>query len=240
MGDNIGYEFIEKTKYPYTSQSDQDKGFPQPPLAITFPGVGDAIELPPPPETPLKQIIDTRASTRAYRSAPISQEELSFLLWCTQGIKSYTETRTRRTVPSAGARHALETFLLVNRVRGIAPGIYHYVAFQHALQARVISNTIADDVVAVCLQQEFIRESAVTFFWVAILERMVWRYTERGFRYLFLDAGHVCQNLYLSAESIGCGACAIGAFDDDRLNDLLGVDGKQKFVVYMAAVGKKQ
>lgn len=239
MGDDVGHEFIEKTKYQYASQSDQDRGLPQPPLAITFPGLGDTIDLPPPPESSLKQIIDARSSTRAYHTAPISQEDLSYLLWCTQGIKSYTETRTRRTVPSAGARHALETFLLVNRVRGLPPGLYHYAPFKHALQGRVISNTIADEVVAASLQQEFIKESAVAFLWVAIADRMIWRYTERGFRYLFLDAGHVCQNLYLAAESVGCGACAIGAFDDDRINELLGLDGKHEFAIYMAAVGKK-
>jgi SagB-type dehydrogenase family enzyme len=68
---------------------------------------------------------------------------------------------------------------------------------------------------------------------------MKWRYSERSFRYFFLDAGHVCQNLYLAAESIGLGACAVGAFDDDEINSLLGLDGEEQFVVYAGAAGKK-
>ena len=66
-----------------------------------------------------------------------------------------------------------------------------------------------------------------------------WRYGEKGYRYIFLDAGHVGQNLYLSAEGIDCGACVIGACDDDAVNELLGIDGKEQFAIYLAVVGKK-
>lgn len=67
---------------------------------------------------------------------------------------------------------------------------------------------------------------------------MTWRYGERGFRDIFLEAGHICQNLYLSSQAVNCGVCAIGAFIDDELNNLLQVDGEKKFVLYMASVGK--
>ena len=82
--------------------------------------------------------------------------------------------------------------------------------------------------------------SAATFLWVADKKRMEWRYGDRGARYLHLDAGHVCQNLYLSAEAIESGVCAIAAFDDDEINRVVGVDGKEQFVIYVATVGKKQ
>jgi SagB-type dehydrogenase family enzyme len=68
---------------------------------------------------------------------------------------------------------------------------------------------------------------------------MKWRYGERGYRYMHLDAGHVCQNLYLSAESIDCGVCAIAAFQDEEINSVLGIDGEEEFVIYVATVGKK-
>jgi SagB-type dehydrogenase family enzyme len=68
---------------------------------------------------------------------------------------------------------------------------------------------------------------------------MKWRYGERGYRYLYLDAGHVCQNLYLAAESINCGVCAIAAFSDDDMNSLLKIDGVEQYVIYLATVGKK-
>jgi SagB-type dehydrogenase family enzyme len=68
---------------------------------------------------------------------------------------------------------------------------------------------------------------------------MTWRYSQRGYRYLHLDAGHVCQNLYLSAESVGCGVCAIAAFLDEEINPAMGIDGENEFVIYVATVGKK-
>jgi len=71
------------------------------------------------------------------------------------------------------------------------------------------------------------------------VERMYWRYVERGYRYLHLDAGHVCQNLALGAEQLGCGICPIAAFDDELLNATLGLDGRNLFVIYLASVGKK-
>ena len=81
--------------------------------------------------------------------------------------------------------------------------------------------------------------SAVTFIWVAVVHRMAWRYGQRGYRYLHLDAGHACQNLYLAAESVGCGVCAIAAFDDEDVSRVLGLDGEDQFAIYVATVGKK-
>ena len=68
---------------------------------------------------------------------------------------------------------------------------------------------------------------------------MSWRYGQRGYRYLHLDAGHACQNLYLAAEAIGCGACAIAAFSDEAVDELLGLDGQSRFTIYLAAVGRR-
>jgi len=90
-----------------------------------------------------------------------------------------------------------------------------------------------------CLKQPHVKNSAVTFFWVAVPLRMVWRYCQRGYRYLYLDAGHVCQNLYLLAESIHCGVCAIAAYDDDLVNQALQLDGEEQFAIYIATLGKK-
>lgn len=146
---------------------------------------------------------------------------------------------TLRTVPSAGARHAFETYLLINRVDGIQPGLYRYIALEHALLAVDLAEGIAQRLTDACYYQKQVLHSAVTFFWAAALERMAWRYVERGYRYLHLDAGHVCQNLYLAAEVIRAGVCAIGAFDDETLNGLLGLDGENDFVVYAASTGKR-
>jgi SagB-type dehydrogenase family enzyme len=161
-------------------------------------------------------------------------------LWCTQGVKDTIDTyATLRTVPSAGARHAFETVLLVNNVVGLEPGLYRYLAISHQLLKITTEAGLADQLTDACWEQTQIKTSAVTFFWVAVVYRMAWRYVERGYRYLHLDAGHVCQNLYLSAEAIGAGVCAIAAFQDEQLNELLDLDGAEQFVVYLATVGKR-
>ena len=146
---------------------------------------------------------------------------------------------TLRTVPSAGGRHALETWLLINRVKGIQPGLYRYLAFSHSLAIINTTSGMADSIMSACLGQAFVRSSAVTFIWSAVIYRMAWRYSERAYRLVHLDAGHACQNLYLAAEQIGCGTCAIGAFDDQQMADALKIDGEEEFVLYCAAVGRK-
>jgi SagB-type dehydrogenase family enzyme len=177
---------------------------------------------------------------RRYQEQALTQEELSFLLWTTQGVKSVTNRPvTLRTVPSAGARHAFETYLVINQVEGIKPGLYRYISLEHALLPLDMNEKIAEKVAEACLQQNQVTKSAVTFIWVAVTERMYWRYGERGYRYLHLDAGHVCQNLYLAAEAINCGVCAMAAFDDDQLNEVLHLDGQELWVIYCGALGKR-
>ena len=251
MSGDIGREFMEKTCYKYLDRSDQQKRLPQPPLETPAPAAasaaaearGSLIDLPTPASTEvaaidLRQAIEQRASMRRYADQPLSLAELSYLLWCTQGVKERGSQHTIRTVPSAGARHALETYLLLNRVEGLPPGLYRFWALKHKLVAINLSPDIAQEITGGCLGQEFVQASAATFIWVAVPYRMNWRYGQRGYRYLHLDAGHVCQNLYLAAQSVGCGTCAIGAFSDEQMNQLLGLDGIEQFVIYIAAVGK--
>jgi len=245
MGTGIGAEFMCRTRHAYLGPSDQQRGAPPPPLFWEPPRVVETVELPPPascdPATrDLDVLVRRRVSLREYAPAPLSKDQLSFLLWCTQGVKRVVRDYvTLRTVPSAGARHALETFLMVNRVEGLEGGLYLYRPLEHAVSCLGREAHLADSLVAACLGQEFVKGAAATFLWVAVPYRMTWRYGERGYRYLHLDAGHVAQNLYLAAEAIGAGACAVGAFDDDAANRLLGLDGERMFLIYAAAVGLK-
>ncbi len=239
-----GRDFLRQTALPLPSPSPQQMGFPQPPLTLEPDPSLPRLALPDPstvdvPPLDLREAIERRRTVRVYSGQPITLAALSYLLWVTQGIREITaRPATRRNVPSAGARHAFETFVLANRVEGLALGLYRYAARAHALAA-VPGAPAAADLAAACLNQDQITTSAVSFFWVAVAARMTWRYGDRGYRYLFLDAGHVCQNLYLAAESLSCGVCAIGAFEDARLNALLGLDGVEQFVVYAAALGRK-
>ena len=209
-------DFLLRTSYPKLSPPPQSQGVLQPPLELPLPEGATLIPLPGPekldiPRADLRATIEQRRSLRRYQETPLSLDELSYLLWLTQGVQRVTgRPATLRTVASAGARHAFETFLLVNRVNGLEPGLYRFVATQHALVRLDAPDDVTEQLTGATHDQEHVRQSAVTFLWVAVTERMSWRYVERSMRYLFLDAGHVCQNLYLAAESIGCGVCAIG------------------------------
>jgi SagB-type dehydrogenase family enzyme len=241
----IGWEFIKKTKYQYLDPSAQSRGRPQPPLELQRHKKGQLIELPGPetlsiPDVDLRRAIEGRTSVRKYSRSPLTLEELSFLLWCTQGVKEVIPgSATFRTVPSAGARHALETYLMVNNVDTLKQGLYWYSALRHGLILIAQGDQLAEQLVTACLGQRFVAQSGGTFIWTAATYRMTWRYSERGYRYFFLDAGHACQNLYLAAEAIHCGVCAIAAFSDDAVDEFLQIDGEEQFSLYLATVGKK-
>ena len=137
---DTGRIFMEKTKYRYLTPSDQEKHLPQPPLEVPPDPEKPVFGLPKPetidvPSLDLRTAIEERHSVRVYEKEPLTIPELGFLLWCTQGVKKVAGTSaTFRTVPSAGARHALETYLLINDIEGLEPGLYRYLALTHRLQ----------------------------------------------------------------------------------------------------------
>ena len=124
-------------------------------------------------------------------------------------------------------------------MEGLEPGLYRYLALKHQIARLPAPADFNQQLTQACLNQSHVANSAVTFVWVADAQRMTWRYVERGYRYMFLDAGHVCQNLYLLAESIGCGVCALAAYDDDLVNAALHLDGENHFAIYLATLGKR-
>lgn len=184
--------------------------------------------------------IKDRESHRTYKAEALSLEELSFLLWATQGVrqKFNNDKQTRRTVPSGGSRHPFETYLAVNNVEGIKPGIYRYLPMEHNLVfLHEVENQI-DTLKKHAYEQNFVGECAVTFIWSAIPYRTEWRYGLLSKKDILLDCGHVCQNLYLACEAISCGTCAIGAYKQREFDEMLKLDGKEEFTVYLAPVGK--
>lgn len=143
----------------------------------------------------------------------LTLDELSFLLWATQGVKDIRGNNycTLRPVPSAGARHPFETYLAVNRVEGLTPGVYRYLALTHELLLLKEDDKLEEKLSELTLGQKFVGKSAVTFIWSAIPYRSEWRYSTVAHKPILLDAGHVCQNLYIACEVIGCGTCAVAA-----------------------------
>lgn len=245
--DRVGAEFIRNSLYSHMEPTPEQQGAPFADyLSPDYPD-SDLIPLPDPAQIDLghgdlRQIIEQRRSVRRYdENAALSMEELSLLLWLTQGVKKLSEKtgRSLRTVPSAGARHPFETFLAMRRVENLPIGVYQFIAHKHALLPISSGEEILGQIGAATGNQAQVLTAAVTFIWTTLPYRTSFRYGARAYRYLFLDAGHVCQNLHLAAESIGCGVCAIGAYDDEAVNAALGLDGQQQFVIYMASLGKK-
>ena len=246
VAENIGQDFVRLTRYIYERESDQTLGVPRPDAIkvrsgeiISLPAIG-TLKM---PEMPLAKAIEQRRSVRKYSPVPLKQEELSFLLWASSWARDFRSTEqmeiTFRNVPSAGSRHPLETFLDIRRVEGIKPGLYYYHPVKHCLILYDNSPEIATKIYEGCMFQEMIPTAAVNFILTAVPYRTVWRYGQRGYRYLYLDAGHIGQNIHLAAEAIDAGACMIGAFLDEAMNDAIGLDGIDEFVIYIASVGKK-
>lgn len=238
---NIWKQLVVNSREHKPEIQDLDK----PAIELPLKEAKEIIDLPRPeqmqlPRLNLYEAITNRASLREYSSEKITLEELSFLLWCTHGVKEIRAGKvTFRTVPSAGCWHALNTYLMIQNVEGLKPGIYRFLAIEHKL-ALIDDDVQKNEKLAeLCVTPQPVKKSAVTFLWVAHSYRMTIRYGNRSFRYLFLDAGHICQNLYLAAEAVNCGVCAIGGYDDEKMDALLGLDGENLFLVYAAALGKK-
>jgi SagB-type dehydrogenase family enzyme len=181
--------------------------------------------------------IVTRRSTRAYAPWPMTLEELSRLLFLTSGITAGLHGNARRAAPSSGALYPIELYPVVHRVDGIEPGVYHYAYREHALEL-VRAGDFRAPVVEQGIAQDFLGECGVVLFVTMILQRMRPKYQDRSYRYGLLEAGHVGENAYLAATSMGLGACGIGAFMDDAINEMLGVDGVEEAAVYMLAAGR--
>ncbi len=243
--ETVGRDFQEGTKYKHSrTQSDMVRGVAMPNPRKPVPRGTEVLALPDVDrggEEPVSflRLLESRRSRRTFSTDPIRPEDLSLLLWATQGILSTVDGHSLRTSPSAGARHPLETYLGVNHAQDLEPGLYRYLPFEHALARLTEDSGFGGKLAAACLGQSFLEGCGVVFGWTTVFERSRWKYQQRGYRYIYLDAGHVCQNLYLASEFLGLGCCAVGAFDDDAVNDLLGIDGVEEFVLYLAAVGKR-
>nr|MDO8081313.1 SagB/ThcOx family dehydrogenase [Candidatus Freyarchaeota archaeon] len=182
-------------------------------------------------------VLNTRRSRRTYDAErTIKLELLSVLLWATQGVTSVYGDTFFRTAPSAGGLYPVETYLNVRLVDGLEPGIYHFRPQNFDLEF-LKKGDYSGELAEAALGQAMVMNAQVTFVWSAVVERSKWKYGQRAYRYIYLDAGHIAQNLYLAGEALGLGVCAIGALFDEQVNMLIGVDGISETVIYMASVG---
>lgn len=232
---------IRKTiNFAYT---DQNKGIAPPPLEKPYSTDAPRIKLQQADwnqkfDIKLAHAMENRESRRRYSNEPINLEELSFLLWATQGVRFISGVNAFRIVPSAGCRHALETYLAIFNVEDVNPGIYRYLPLSHELLFEQDVDNLREKIIRSTMGQTFAGNGALTFIWSAIPYRMEWRYGLASYKEIALDAGHVCQNLYLACEAINAGTCAIAAYDQEYLDELLDLDGEDEFAIYIAPVGK--
>lgn len=227
-------------------ESDQRNGLPNPPLEKAISSAEQLISLPQIDKnsfqgTDLTTAILNRESVRKYNDVPMSLYELAYLLYMTHGVQKTFKNgiATKRTVPSGGARHPFETYLAIFNVEGLKPGIYHYLGLSHKLEFLFDIENLSDTLSEATFEQSFIGKGNVTFIWSAIPYRSEWRYHISAHKTLLLDAGHICQNLYLACQAIECGTVAIAAYDQEKMDKLLKLNGEDEFVVYLAPVGKK-
>jgi SagB-type dehydrogenase family enzyme len=184
----------------------------------------------------LHEAIMRRKSLRRFVDVPISVESLSSILWASSGIQRKEMGFYFRTAPSAGALYPIETYAIVHRVEEIAQGIYHYNVRHHALE-EMKQGDFRAHIAHASLGQLMCAQASIVIVWSAVFDRTKWKYSQRAYRYVYLDAGHMAQNLALAATSLGLGNCHVGALFDDEVNDILGLDGINESVLYMSVVG---
>jgi SagB-type dehydrogenase family enzyme len=182
------------------------------------------------------EVLQKRKSIRSFSTQLLSKVDLAFLLWASTGIQRTEHGYEFRTSPSAGALYPVETYIVANNVEDLEKGLYHYNIKNHLLE-EIKLGSFGEDLAHAALDQEMCADASVVFIWTAVFRRSKWKYSQRAYRYIYLDAGHIAQNLALAATWIACGSCEAGAFFDDELNSIVGIDGTEESTIILSAVG---
>ncbi len=240
MATGIGERFQEETKY---VRGKLGSGYhlrrTRPEPVKTYPEAPQVSLEPPALENgmPIWEAVSVRRSVRDFAREPIDLAELSQLLWAAQGVTREAVSWGFRAAPSAGALYPVETYLSVQNVDGLESGIYHYSSRDHTVEL-LKEGAFGARLAEAALDQDFLASAGIVFCWTAVFARAAWKYAERAYRYVYLDAGHIAQNVALAAVALGLGSCQIAALYDDEVNSLLGVDGEEESALYLTAVGR--
>ena len=238
--EGLAFRYIRGTKYRRDKpMADRLGNIPSPGQFKRYPEAG-RVQLPAPDldqPADLWQCLAGRRSERNTSSAPIRIGDLSMLMWAAQGITAHAGMHLLRTAPSAGALYPFETYLYIDKAEEVPKGIYHFNVADFALDC-IQSGDFRQAYAAASLGQPVVERSAVVMIWTAMMLRSMTKYRDRAMRYIPMDLGHVCQNVQLAAVALGFGSCPIGAFYDDEMNELIGVDGEEETVLYLVTIGK--
>lgn len=240
--ESIGDRFQQETKYdPGKMPSHRLNRAEKPELYKEYPHAEkiDLQAFEPSQLMSLDKALRQRKSIRNYQDRPISKGQFAYLLWASTGIQRIEDGYEFRTAPSAGALYPIETYVVVNYVKPLEAGVYHYAIRTHQLEL-LQQRDLRLQTAAAALGQTMCANAAAVFIWTAIFERCKWKYGQRAYRYIYLDAGHIAENLALAAVSLNLGTCEIGALYDDHVNAIIGIDGIKESTICMAAVGLPQ
>ena len=182
------------------------------------------------------EVLRRRKSIRTFSNKPVNKVDLAYLLWASTGIQRIEHGYAFRTAPSAGALYPIETYIAANNVEDIERGIYHYNIKNHLLEEIKIGD-FGGAIAHAALDQEMCADASAIFIWTAVFGRSKWKYSQRAYRYIYLDAGHVAENLALASASINCGSCQVGAFFDDEVNSVVNVDGIEESAICLSVAG---
>lgn len=227
------------------AESDQSKGVAAPAFGKKI--TGEVIVLPSFEDVTTASytsLLDSRRSVRSYSDKPMTQAELAFMLWSVNGIQRIrNDVATFRPVPSGGARHPFETYITIQNVEGLTPGLYHYLPSENIGEKTVTIERLKDvpeyekTVTEMVVGQAWAAKAPVVLFYSCIPYKAEWRYHELAHRVVLIDLGHLGQNAMLSAAALGLGSCCMAAYDQKACDALIGLDGLEEYIVYAIAVG---
>ncbi len=240
--EEYGSEFQEKSKYirgnltgrglDWSNKSKIYKIYPNSSKTALRKPIPEKIEK----SITITEIFEQRRSVRVFQEKPIELDQISYLLWASTGIQRIIGNTAFRTTPSAGALYPIETYLFINNCEQLDHGIYHYNIKDHALE-QITEGNFSNSIAKAALDQRMFSLAPIIFAWTAIFQRSKWKYYQRAYRYIYLDAGHIAAHLSLAAVELGLGSCQVAAFYDNEINDLLDIDGKEESVLYLSVVG---
>jgi SagB-type dehydrogenase family enzyme len=238
----IGERFQDETKYTPETLNGHTldwKSIPEPFKEYKHPVERVSLPEPKTSNANLWKLLLKRRTCRNYnRQSLLKLNDLAALLWAAQGLTAQFGDTFFRTAPSAGGLYPVETYLNARAVDGLKQGIYHFRPGDFDLEL-LKEGDFSRALTEAALQQTVVLEAQATLIWSGLIARGRWKYRQRAYRYVYLDAGHIAQNLYLAGEALGLGICAVGAFYDDDVNSIVNLDGTEETVIYMATIGVK-
>jgi len=239
MEDRYGDLFFEQSKYRRHQLPQHSLDWDRKPEVYKAYPDSEIVALPKPGAIQSGSLFDLlreRESIRSYSSTPLTVEQVGCLLWAATGIRVWAAGFSFRTAPSAGALYPIETYVAINRVSDVASGLYHYNIRYHQLELLQLGG-FGERVAHAALDQGMCADAGMVVLWTGVFARSKWKYGQRAYRYVFLDCGHIAENLALAATALGLGSCQIAALYDEEVNRLLGVDGVEESVLYLSSVG---